>query len=174
MALVYLGVRDQDEAAFTAFVATSGDRLLRFARLLVLDHGEAEDALQEALTRLARHWHRTETPEAYTRTILVNLARDRGRRRHLVPTPAEDVEPERGAPAPDPADALAARRRLDVLLASLPPKQRATVVLRVVEDLSEAETARIMGCAAGTVRSNLSRALGSLRDRLGDSLEAMS
>ncbi|WP_157538692.1 MULTISPECIES: SigE family RNA polymerase sigma factor [unclassified Nocardioides] len=158
-------MKDVDEAAFTAFVADAGDRLLRFARMLVLDHGEAEDALQEALTRLARHWHRTVTPEAYARKILLNLARDRGRRRHLVARPT-DAAPE--TTTGDHADAVAARKQLDMLLAGLPAKQRATVVLRIVEDRSEAETARLLGCAEGTVRSNLSRALASLRGRMGD------
>lgn len=89
---------------------------MRTARLLVIDHGEAEDALQTALLRLTRHWP-VEAPEAYVRKALVNLARDRGRRKHLVATPAEHLEP---GGLPDHADAHASQAYLEVLLGRLP------------------------------------------------------
>lgn len=162
------------EVEFTEFVADAGTRLLRFSRLLIPDHGEAEDALQDALLRLARHWHRASSPEAYVRKTLVNLARDRGRRRHLVAVPSESdrAEPAVVSRAGDLSDAIAARQHLDHLLGLLPPKQRITVVLRIVEDLGEAETAQLMGCADGTVKSNLSRALSTLRDHVATRQEA--
>jgi RNA polymerase sigma-70 factor (sigma-E family) len=152
----------KDEEGFTAFVRDRGDALARTARLLVLDHGEAEDALQTALLRLTRHWP-VEAPEAYLRRTLVNLARDRGRRRHLVAAPVE--QPELSG-LPDHADAHASQAFLEALLRQLPAKQRATVVLRSIEGLSEAETAAAMGCSAGTVKSNLSRGLARLRELL--------
>src|SRR3954447_20068732 len=123
-------MKEAEQAEFTAFVGRAGDRLLRFTRLLVLDHGDAEDVLQEALLRLARHWGRAASPEAYVRKTLVNLARDRGRRRHLVPVPAQDrAEREPRDPSTDSTDALVARESLDRLLGILPLKQRITVVL---------------------------------------------
>lgn len=159
-------VTPSDEQDFTEFVRAHGDRLLRFARLLVPDAAEAEDVLQTALLRLTRHWsRRLDSPEAYVRAALVNLARDRGRRRHLVPLPVE-LEPRLAPADPDHADAVAARAQLDQMLAGLPPRQRVAVVLRVVEGLSEAETAALMRCAPGTVKSNLARGLDRARDIL--------
>jgi RNA polymerase sigma-70 factor (sigma-E family) len=152
--------------AFTEFVRSHGDRLLRLARLLVPNTADAEDLLQAALLRLARHWSRgLVSPQGYVRIALVNLAKDRGRRRHLVAVP---VESDPGVTVGvDHADAIASRAQLDQLLAALPPRQRITVVLRVLDGLSEAETAQAMGCAPGTVKSNLSRGLDKIRTALG-------
>ncbi|GHJ49363.1 RNA polymerase sigma24 factor [Catellatospora sp. TT07R-123] len=161
-----MGVTPSEELDFTRFVRAHGDRLLRLARLLVPDPAEAEDVLQTALLRLTRHWsRRLDSPEAYVRAVLVNLAKDRGRRTHLVPVPV-DVEPDRIGADPDHAEAVAARAQLDQLLAQLPPRQRVTVVLRVVDGLSEAETAALMRCSAGTVKSNLARGLDKVRAAL--------
>ncbi|TDC39724.1 SigE family RNA polymerase sigma factor [Micromonospora sp. KC213] len=155
-----------EELAFTEFVQAHGDRLLRFARLLVPDAGDAEDVLQLALLRLTRHWsRRLEAPEAYVRIALVNLAKDRGRRRHLVPVPVE-ADPGVLRAGPDHAEAIAARTHLDQILAALPPRQRVTVVLRVIDGMSEAETAAIMKCSLGTVKSNLARGLQKVRAAL--------
>jgi RNA polymerase sigma-70 factor (sigma-E family) len=157
---------DDDELAFAVFVREHGDGLLRYARLLVPDQGEAEDVLQIALLRLTRHWSRQlGAPEAYVRRTLVNLAIDRGRRGHLVPHPATARQPVEGE-VPDHADAVAARRDLDALLAILPPRQRAAVVLRVVQGLSETETATLMGTSVGTVKSNLARGLAKCRTHI--------
>ena len=152
----------KDEAGFTAFVRERGDALTRTARLLIPDRGEAEDALQVALLRLTRHWP-VEAPDAYVRQALVNLARDRGRRRHLVPEPSDAVVV---VAVPDLADAHAAAGHLVALLSALPERQRTTVVLRVLEGLSEAECAQVMDCAPGTVKSNLARGLDRLRTLL--------
>jgi RNA polymerase sigma-70 factor (sigma-E family) len=159
-------VTPSEEQDFTRFVQAHGDRLLRFARLLVPDAAEAEDVLQTALLRLSRHWlKRLESPEAYVRAALVNLAKDRGRRSHLVPVPAEPDE-ESPTAASDHADAIAARAHLDQVLAAIPPRQRVTVVLRVIDGLSEAETAALMNCSLGTVKSNLARGLDKIRAAL--------
>lgn len=155
-------MKGASEREFVAFVRERGDRLLRFARLLILDPGDAEDALQLALLRLVKHWPRgVNAPEAYVRTILVNIAKDGARRKHLVPVPVDTrLHDEVGA---DHAEAFHAQARLDLLLSQLPPRQRTTVVLRVIEGCSEAETAQLMRCSAGTVKSNLARGLASLR-----------
>jgi RNA polymerase sigma-70 factor (sigma-E family) len=155
----------EQETSFGHFVAAHGDSLLRYARLLFPDRHAAEDALQTALLRLAQHWHRElKAPAGYVRTSLRNLAVDGGRRRHLVPTPSDGdlVLPHE----PDLADAYAAAQALDAVLSALPPRQRVTVVLRVIEGLSEAETAKELSCSTGTVKSNLSRGLANLRTHL--------
>jgi len=150
-----------EEREFEAFVLAEGDRLIRFARLLFLDGGAAEDAVQTALARTAQRWKvARDAPYPYVRTAILNLVRDRGRRRHLWERPV-DVG-DAGVVA-DHADAVASRAQLDDLLALLPARQRATVVLRVLDGLSEAETAQLLGCSVGTVKSNLSRGLQSLR-----------
>lgn len=154
----------KDEDGFSAFVRDHGSALLRTSRLLVRETADAEDVLQTALLRLSRRWP-VEHPQAYVRRILVNLTRDRHRRRHLVPDPYEAI----GHPSqvlPDLADAHAAQAALEHLLQALPAKQRAAVVLRVIEGLSEAEAANALNCAPGTVGSNLSRGLTRLRSLL--------
>lgn len=166
-------MKASEEVEFTAFVRTHGDSLLRYARLLVPDAVEAEDLLQTALVRVSRHWSDgLDAPVAYVRTILVNLAKDGARRRHLVPIPVQRVGPDERAPEACPAEAMAARERLDTLLATLPPRQRATLVLRVFDGLSEAEAAEALGCSKGTIKSNLSRALDKVRTQLATSLLA--
>lgn len=163
--LVHYVVTPQGEAAFTAFVAEHGDGLLRYARLLFGDIHTAEDGLQTALTRVLGRWDKAAAaPVAYTRTVLRNLAIDGSRRRHLVPILVGE-QADQGHAA-DIADAHAAAVHLDLMLARLPPRQRVTVVLRVLDRLSEAETAAAMGCSAGTVKSNLSRALAGLREHI--------
>jgi RNA polymerase sigma-70 factor (sigma-E family) len=158
-------VTPEQERDFTAFVRAQGNALARYARLLFADAGAAEDALQTALLRVANNWPKgVDVPVAYARTALRNLALDEGRRRHLVPVPSDDQPAT--APAPDIADALVAAHVLDRVLSALPPRQRMTVVLRVIDGLSEAETAQAMRCSPGTVKSNLARGLARLRTEL--------
>lgn len=152
------------ECEFTEFVRDNGDALLRITRLLVRDDLDAQDVLQTALLRLSRRWP-VEHPHAYVRKTLVNLTRDRSRRRHLVPEPAE-AQDDRIQPLPDHADAHASQIAIEHLLSLLPTKQRAAVVLRVIEGLSEAETAAALRCTTSTVASNLSRGLARLRAHL--------
>lgn len=154
-------MRDVDEQEFVAFVRERGDVLLRFSRRLIPDAGEAEDALQTALLRLTAHWPK-DHPEAYVRAALVNLAKDRARRRHLVAVPTQ-VQLDGAVIDLDYADAVEAQARLDDVLSTLPPRQRIAVVLRVLDGLSEAETAAAMGCSPGTVKSNLARGLDKAR-----------
>jgi RNA polymerase sigma-70 factor (sigma-E family) len=166
-----------DDTSFEEFVAGSSARLFTMARLLTGGHrAEAEDLLQGAFERAYRRWgqvSRRADPERYVRQILVNASVDRWRRlrRHpeapLVVTGAD----------PGTADTAAAVADRDLLLrglAALPPRQRAVLVLRYFEDLSEAQTATMLGCSVGTVKSQSARGLARLRDsaRLGDSTAA--
>ena len=162
-----MSVRASQEREFEAFVRSHGDALLRIARRLIPDAGEAEDALQTALLRLTVHWPK-EDPSAYVRPTLVNIAKDRARRRHLVaePTDAEHFSTVTAGPG----DAMHAQAQLDAVLATRPARQRITVVLRILEGLSEAETAQVMGCSPGTVKSNLARGLDKVRALLTDQL----
>ena len=157
------------EADFAAFVAARWGALVRFGYLLVGDHGHAEDLVQQALERTWRRWDavRTDRPEAYVRAALVNLATSRWRRRSSHERPAPDRRVDGAAPAEHPQGRYPLQDLLWVELQALPPRMRATVVLRVWEDLSEGETARLLGCSPGSVRSQLSRGLARLRERAG-------
>lgn len=154
-----------EERAFEAFVAGSGPRLLRTAVLLVGDRQHAEDLLQTALERTARRWSSLDgAPEAYTRVVLTHLVIDRRRRRRLPEVPLNTDLPG-GA---DPGDQVALRATLLAALRCLPRRQRAVVVLRYIEDLSEAETAHTLDIGLGTVKSSASRGLHRLRTALAD------
>jgi len=151
---------DTGRVSFESFVAASGDRLLRTAYLLTRDHGLAEDLLQTALTRSWPRWRRIDgDPEPYVRRVLVNTYASWWRRRWNGEKPTE-VLPEVGH---DPHEAHADRQDLWTALGRLPRRQRAAVVLRYYEGLTEAETAAVLGCSVGTVKSQTSRALARLR-----------
>jgi RNA polymerase sigma-70 factor (sigma-E family) len=160
-------VNRSQEAEFTAFVAGSGRRLLRTATLLTGDHGHAEDLVQTALERTARHWHRLDgAPEAYARVVLARLATDRWRSiRSRVPEVVADP-PERVHG--DLAGDVAVRQALIAAMAQLTPRQRAVLVLRYFDDLSEAQTAHALGVSVGTVKSTTSRSVARLRELVPD------
>lgn len=152
-----MAARDE---AYSAFVAARYRALVRTAYLLVGDRGHAEDLVQQALIRAYAAWNRIENPqavEAYTRKILVRAAvRWRSRRWHgEVPT-AELPD----VPVSSDLDEFDAVRRA---LASLPVGQRAVLVLRFLDDLSEARTAEVLGISIGTVKSRTARGLAALR-----------
>lgn len=152
---------DAGGVSFEAFVAASGDRLLRTAYLLTRDHALAEDLLQTALTRSWSRWRRIGgDPEPYVRRVLVNTYATWWRRRWNGERPTE-VLPD--VAAHDPYEAHAERRDLWTALGRLPRRQRAAVVLRYYEGLTEVETAAVLGCSVGTVKSQTSRALAKLR-----------
>jgi RNA polymerase sigma-70 factor (sigma-E family) len=153
---------------FDQFVATHVDDLLRTAYLIVWDDGEAEDIVQECLLKAARRWpriRRMEQPRAYVRRMLVNLALDdaRGRARRRT-----ELEPGAlaGRIALDPLPAFDERTELLQALGELPERQRAVLVLRYFNDLTEAQVAEVLGCAPGTVKSSASRGLARLREAL--------
>lgn len=148
------------EAEFDDFVVARSQPLLRTAYLLVHDEALAEDLLQAALTKAWFVWGRIEgEPEAYVRRILVTTAASWWRRRWVRETPTERL-PE---PAWTPQVSPDGNQDLWVALGRLPRRQRAAVVLRYLEDRSEAETAELLGCSVGTVKSQCSRALAKLR-----------
>jgi RNA polymerase sigma-70 factor (sigma-E family) len=159
-----------DDTPFEEFVVGSSARLFTTAQLLTGGHrAEAEDLLQGAYERAYRHWGRISRrgdPERYVRQILVNASVDRWRRlrrRPETPLAMATADPA----APDTASAIADRDLLLRGLAALPPRQRAVLVLRYFEDLSEAQTATMLGCSAGTVKSQAARGLARLRESTG-------
>jgi RNA polymerase sigma-70 factor (sigma-E family) len=153
--------RASSEERFDAFVAARGSALWRSAWLLTGDHHLAEDLVQTALAKSWPHWQRLQDEgrfEAYVRRTLFTTYVAWWRRKWNGERPS-DHPPDRPAPAID-ADL---GRDLMTALAGLPRMQRAVVVCRWFEDLSEAETAERLGIAAGTVKSHSSRALAALR-----------
>ncbi|MDT3441624.1 SigE family RNA polymerase sigma factor [Pseudofrankia sp. BMG5.37] len=153
-----------DDGGFTAYFTPRAAGLLRFAYLLTGDAGEAEDLTQTTLTRVFVVWPRVrghDRPDAYARRVMVNTNTSRFRR-HRVRQVLVDVPPERAEPSPQLA-AVEDRAGLAAALATLPPRQRAVVVLRYCEDLPEAEVAALLRCSAGTVKSQAAKGLAKLR-----------
>ncbi|WBB77631.1 SigE family RNA polymerase sigma factor [Micromonospora sp. WMMD882] len=159
--------RDSLEDEFREFVAARSGALLRTAYLLAGDWATAEDLLQTALTKTYLAWKRhggIDAVEPYARRVLVNTSTSWWRRRWHGERPTE-VLPERAAD-----DEIEQQLDRDVLwrhLRALPARQRAVLVLRYYEDLSEAQTAALLDISPGTVKSQTSRALNTLRRRLG-------
>jgi RNA polymerase sigma-70 factor (sigma-E family) len=155
-------LKREEEARFEEFVFASGRRLLRTAYLLVGDQQHAEDLLQTALERTARRWSKISgAPEAYARTVLTNLATDRWRRLSVRPDESFTTPPE--SDSADIASDLVLRDALLAALRELTRRQRAVLVLRYFDDLTESETAAALGITIGTVKSTASRSLERLR-----------
>jgi RNA polymerase sigma-70 factor (sigma-E family) len=158
------------DPTFEAFVEDRSTALLRTAYLLTGDRGHAEDLLQTALLRTARQWSRARAaPEAYARTVLLNLSKDRikwlFRRPREAPLPPD---PDRLRSVDAGYDQVTDRSVVVRALAQLPARQRQVVVLRFFEDLSVEQTAHLLGFSTGTVKSYTSRALSRLRELLAD------
>jgi RNA polymerase sigma-70 factor (sigma-E family) len=155
---------------FDAYVAARARDLYRTAYLLTGDHHRAEDLVQTALAKAWPRWERitarSDPPaHAYVRRILMTTYIAWWRRRWNDERPTERL-PDRPAGATGPsdgADAVAQRHDLRQALAALPRGQRAVIVLRYFEDLTEAQTATVLGCSVGSVKSQTSRALAKLR-----------
>jgi RNA polymerase sigma-70 factor (sigma-E family) len=148
---------------FEAFVHTRGSALLRFAYVLTRDAALAEDLVQEAILKVYKQWGKVavaEHPEAYVKRIVVNefISWRRRRRNAEVPGEVPDLIGDAAVES-----IVAERDWIWRAMADLSPRQRAALVLRFYEDLSEEEIARILGCAGGTVRSLTTRALDALR-----------
>jgi RNA polymerase sigma-70 factor (sigma-E family) len=158
--------QDERDAEFSDYMAARQPSLLRTAYLLTGDRHTAEDLVQTALAKLYLSWdkvRRQESVDGYVRRILVNEHNSLWRRPWKRRETTTSELPDRAAPADQPG-------RDDVLwelVQTLPRKQRAAVVLRYYEELSEAETAEILGVSVGTVKSQTSRALAALRTRAG-------
>lgn len=157
--------REHDDE-FHAFVVARSSSLIRTAFLLTGDQGHAEDLLQTALLKTYRHWTRLHAPsnaEAFVRRVMITSYASWWRRRRPAERSVADVPDRLGD---EPVASVGARDEMWRALAALPPRMRAVLVLRYWEDLSEAETARILGCARGTVKSQASRGLERLRTEL--------
>jgi len=149
---------------FREFVETRSRMLLRAAWLLTGDWDAAEDLVQSALAAAWSRWSsltRPEAPERYVQRIMLTTFLRWGRRRWIGEIPF-GVLPER-SDGVDPFDASDLRRSLTAALEPLPAQQRAAVVLRYFLDLSEAQTASVLGCSVGSVKTHTSRALAKLR-----------
>jgi RNA polymerase sigma-70 factor (sigma-E family) len=146
-------------ASFDDYVRSRHGELLRFAHVLSGDRHLAGDLVQDALERTGMSWQRLrdrDDPEGYVRRTIVNLYLNRWRRMRRERLVAQIPD----HPAPE---AVSVDTRLWRMLAELPRQQRAVVVLRFYEDLTEAAIADVLGCSVGTVKSNSSRALAKLR-----------
>lgn len=152
--------REAARASFEEFVAGRAGALGRVAYLLTGNHHDAEDLLQTALAKAAVHWERLDVPEAYVRRALYTQAVSRWRTLRRRPGERAGYPlPEVAAPDVD----TDLRLVLEQALRRLTPRQRAVLVLRFYEDRSERETAEILGCAVGTVKSQTRHALDRLR-----------
>jgi RNA polymerase sigma-70 factor (sigma-E family) len=163
-------VHETSETEFAEFFSATWPRLYRTALAMTGDVGQAEDALQSAYAKAYASWGRirgADHPEAYVRRMAVNEVlgvRRRGwwrsERAHTTPAPPEPSPAGRA-----PTDRFADRDEMWTALLALPPRQRAVLVLRYYEDLSEQQIAAALGCSVGTVKSQASAALTSLRRR---------
>jgi RNA polymerase sigma-70 factor (sigma-E family) len=155
------------DAEFTAYLAARQPALLRTAYLLTGDRHQAEDVLQTALAKLYLSWDKVRdrgAVDGYVRRILVNENNSLWRRAWKKREYATEVIPE-GTPHLDQYDDGTNDRLWDVVQ-TLPPKARAVVVLRYYEQMSETEVADALGISVGTVKSQCSRALAALRERV--------
>ena len=156
----------RDPAAFAEFVAARSAALHRTAYLMVGERQLAQDLLQEAFTKTYVTWPTLRDPgkaEAYTRKVITTTAISWYRRKSWQERPS-DTLPE--ASHDGHADELTQRAWVWSALQGLPPRQRAAIVLRYYEDLTEAQTAAALGCAVGTVKSQVHAGLATLRTTL--------
>lgn len=167
-------MRQADEDDYEAFYASVWPRLFRLTYAISGDVGRAEDAVQSAMAKAYASWRRVrsaEHPEAYVRRMAVNEVLNVRRRRWW--------KAERAGHVPDVGAVVSAeqevvdRAELWEALLRLPPRQRAVIVLRYYEDLSEQRIAEVLGCSQGTVKSQASDALATLRRNGGLELEGL-
>jgi RNA polymerase sigma-70 factor (sigma-E family) len=154
---------------FEEYVLTRGPALVRLARLLVNDNHRAEDLVQDVLARAYPRWSRicrADHPDRYLRRMLINARNSWWRRPVNHEVAVSDVVDRA---QPDDVGGVAAERdAMWRLVAALPTRQRAVLVLRFYEDLDDVVIAEILGCSPVTVRTHAMRALSTLRDRVGD------
>lgn len=158
---------DRTGGEFARFVASSRVGLLRYGYQLTRGKEDAEDLVQEALVRTLGRWESAlSNPVAYTRKVMLNLVRDRARERAARPAmlPLNDHDGVIDEATASVDRALLVRDALS----RLTPSQRAALVLRYHQDLSIEDTAAVMGCSVGTVKSQTFRALKAIRGVLGD------
>lgn len=151
------------EAEFREFAIGRWPALVRFAYGLTGDRGHAEDLAQVTLARAYASWgrvRRADDPDAYVRRILINAHHARFRKRRVRETSGPHLPEPVTA---DGTDVLDQRSDLIAALMELPPKQRAVVMLRYWDGLTETQAAAVLGCSVGNVKSQASRALAKLR-----------
>jgi RNA polymerase sigma-70 factor (sigma-E family) len=158
--------RDLDTSSLERLLGERGDELLRAAVALTGSRADGEDLLQAAVERVLRNWRRVETdPEGYLRRTLYNLAADGWRRRARWRGRVAELDGHaRAGAGSGEVAAVDVRDELVRLLRQLPPRQRAVIVLRYWEQRSQAETAVLLGCSEGVVKSAASRGLRRLRE----------
>ncbi|MEU6441333.1 SigE family RNA polymerase sigma factor [Streptomyces sp. NPDC047046] len=152
---------------FESYVRARGAGLLRTARSLTPNPYDAEDLLQTALTKTYTAWERIEdygAVDGYVRRALVNTRTSQWRKRRVDEYSCAELPEPEPVPVTDPAEAQAVRDAMWHAVLRLPARQRAMVTLRYYEDLSEAQTAEVLGVSVGTVKSAVSRALAKLRE----------
>jgi RNA polymerase sigma-70 factor (sigma-E family) len=161
----------RDITAFSEFVEARSASLFRTAYLMVGDHQLAQDLLQEALVKTLMAWprlHDRANLEPYTRRIIVTTSISWRRRRSFHERPS-DTLPE--AVGTDPVDGIVTHDAVVAALLTVPPRQRAAIVLRYYQDLTEAQTAEVLGCSVGAVKSQVAAGLKRLRESLGSDFQ---
>jgi len=156
---------DKDgEQAFTAFVRQRSHALIRTAYALCVNQHDAEDLVQNALAKTSLRWSRIHgDPEHYVRRVMYRDFVSAWRWRRTRPEVSVGEVPQRARVAAHD-DETVDRLTIRAALRALPPRQRAVVVLRYLEDMSEKDVAEALGCSTGTVASQASRALARLRE----------
>jgi RNA polymerase sigma-70 factor (sigma-E family) len=164
------------DAEFSDFVAARGTSLRRLAILLCQDWHRADDLVQAAITKLYVHWPKAKAADsidAYVRAIVVRVFLEERRSSWIRRVTLTSQPPDRPAAGSDPETSL----DMQAAIAGLPPRQRATLVLRFYCDLSVEQAAQVLGCTPGTVKSQTAKALNSLRialDPNADTADAYS
>ena len=163
-------MRDRERVEFVDFVTERYPGLCRTAYLLTGSHHTAEDVVQSALTRAFVHWarvRRADHPEAYVRRMVVNEVVSLRRRRWTREAVVEDTDRLRSAAVQvGPEDGVVDRQDIATALASLTLRQRAVLVLRYYDGLSEAEIAEVLGIRPGTVKGHARAGLSALAAQL--------
>lgn len=160
-------MRGPDKVAYTEYVQARAPRLRRIATLLCGDPHRADDLVQETCVKLYLHWAKATKAavmDRYVERMLYRVFLDEKRLNWSARVRLADQVPEKPAGQPDPADAVAVR----TALGTIPPGQRAALVLRYYGDLSVRETAEVMNCSEGTVKSQTAHGLTALKAALAD------
>lgn len=164
-------MQDTSDSDYVEYVTAKLAWLRKVAFLLCQDWDRADDLAQATITRLYIHWRRARAADnldGYVRTVLVRVFLSE-RRTRWARVALGDPPGDRAAPEDDATTRVAVRRAL----VTVPPRQRATLVLRYYCDLSVDDTAASLGCSVGTVKSQTAKGLAALRTALGDTTASM-
>jgi RNA polymerase sigma-70 factor (sigma-E family) len=159
-------MQDDDRVDFEKFMAARWQALVRAAYVLTGNQQDAEDVAQTALTNAYSVWpriRRADDVTVYVHRILINVYRTAWRRKRIHEVLTAALPERRGAAVSAASESVHERDEIVQALASLTPRQRAVIVLRYLQDLSEVQTADALGCSVGTVKSQTSKALAKLR-----------